>query len=111
MALRDANGSVESSRWWGRSRVEFAEPNGNTGLSQRRDGSGVALRDPNGSVGFSRRWSRSEGEFVGRPVAPFGGCDAAPRSAGAILCRHAEILGLLAASLGRFAAILGFLSS
>jgi len=104
VALRDANGSVESSRWWGRSRVEFAEPNGNTGLSQRRDGSGVALRDPNGSVGFSRRWSRSEGEFVGRPVAPFGGCDAEPGPVGTIFGLFAALLGVLAALLGVLAA-------
>ena len=71
----------------------------------------MALRDPNGSVGSSGWWSRSEAEYVGRPVAPFGGCDAAPGSAGAILGRYAAILGCFAAILRRFAAILGFLSS
>ena len=104
VAFRDPNGSVGSSRWWGRSRVEFAEPNGSSGLSRRRDGSGVAFRDPNGSAGFSRRCSRSEGKFVGRPVAPFGGCDAEPGPVGAIF-------GLLATSFDVPAALLGYLAA
>jgi hypothetical protein len=64
----------------------------------------VALRDRNGDVGFSRRWSRSEAEFVGRPVAPFGGCDAGTGSV-------ATLLGVLAALLGYLATLLGVLAA
>jgi hypothetical protein len=71
----------------------------------------VALRDRNGNVEFPRRWSRSLAEFVGRPVAPFGGCDAAPGSGGGILGRFAALLGFLSASLGLLVALLGLVAA
>jgi len=85
----------------------FREPDGSSGLPQRRDGSSVAFRDPNGSVGFSRRWSRSEVEFVGRPVAPFSGCDAEPAPVGAIFGLLAALLGFLATSSGSVTELFG----
>ena len=91
--------------------VTFRDPDGSSGLSQRRDGSDVAFRDPNGSVGSSRWGGRSAGEFVGRPVAPFSGCDAGTRSVAALLGFLAALLGYLATSLGYLAALLGVLAA
>ena len=71
----------------------------------------MAFRDANGSVESSRWWRRSAGEFVGRPVAPFSGCDAGTRSVAALLGFLAASLGVLATLLGLLATLLGFLAA